>query len=164
MKLESIEQIRQIWRVHQEKIMWVLFTLAGIIIWTYNHGESNTTSRIEEAPVQVDTVIPIGHLLIPIELENKNQIEDLLGPQSIVDLYQVPLPGQKGQLVGRRFRLLRAPLNPSVFAILVRENEAEQILSLPGPFRATLRNPEQSKHEMKKSPRPFHVESPTGGI
>lgn len=150
--------------LQKEKIIWVLFLIAGLVIWLFK-GPSDTEIPIQkqEGTTQVDTFIPKDHILVPIELENKDQLQELIGSHGVVDLYQVKTPLQKGALVGRRLRILRAPLNPTVFAVLIREKESDRIFSFPGPFRATLRNPEQSAHEISTPHRRFQIETPEEG-
>lgn len=138
------------WRpFFKEKAPWILFGFVGILLFIFR-GPTDPPVPDPVAPMaSVDTFIPQGHLLVPVDLRNADQLEGLLGPNSVVDLYQIDPQGHPNRLVGRRLRLLRAPLNPRVYAILIREKEAERLLSFPGPFNATLRNPQQEAHEIQ---------------
>lgn len=82
---------------------------------------SKKVSTIEE--VSVDTFIPKGFVLIPIEILNKDAVTGLLNGKGIVDLYA---PNKKK--IAKSVRLIQAPQNEKVFAVLVRDNEALPIL------------------------------------
>jgi hypothetical protein len=58
--------------------------------------------------------------------------------------------GGKAKLVGRRFRLLRAPMNPNAFAVLLRDGEADRFLLTTGPYLASVRSPKEPKHELAR--------------
>lgn len=114
-----------------------------------------------EAPADVSTFIPRDHLLIPIELKNIEQLDGVLGAHGLVDLFETDdETGKSSRLVGRRFRLIRAPLNPRTFAVLVREAEVERFLSFKGPLMASLRTTESGGHEMpeERRKRPSRIE------
>lgn len=134
-----------------EKVLWGGFAiLAIVLIWA-----SQPTSKppIEAGdPETAETFIPKGHLLIPIELKNAERLDGLLGAHGIVDLYQAGTEiNPSARLVGRRFRLIRAPLNPQSFAVLIRDAEADRLASFPGPFVASLRNQDSDAHEVASS-------------
>lgn len=103
-----------------------------------DHGNSSEHESAESA----DTVIPNGYVLVPIEIQNIESLASLIGSFGVIDLFTTAHPGQKSGLrVGRRLKLLRAPLNPQQFAVLVPENEASLILQASGPFFAVIQNP-----------------------
>lgn len=81
---------------------------------------------------EVDTHIPKGFVLIPIEVQNYEALDSLLGRFAVVDLYQGE--GSPQTLTARNVRLLRAPHNPSHFAVLVPENQAQSVLRHGGVF------------------------------
>lgn len=99
----------------------------------------------------VDTLIPRGFVLVPIEIQNFEALDALIGRFGIVDLLQATSPeGPRGQLVARNVRLLRAPQNPTQFAVLVPESEVAQILKNGGVFTVIVKRPEQSAGEVVK--------------
>lgn len=97
--------------------------------------------EVEAEPLQIDTMIPAGHLLIPIQLANGESLASLSGNYSLVDLYTVSDKGRKGFKVASAVKLLKAPLNPEQFAVLMREEDSGQIVQMEGPFFAALKNP-----------------------
>ena len=58
----------------------------------------------------------------------------------MVDLY-LPQGKNNSLKVGSKLKILRAPYNPDLYAVLVREQESNKILSHPGPFVAVVQNP-----------------------
>ncbi len=93
-----------------------------------------------EAPASIDTHIPRGFVLVPIEVENYEALDSVLGNFGYVDLYRVTPSGSR-QAVGRNLRLLRAPRNPTHFAVLVRESQSSEILSHKGSYVVVVRRP-----------------------
>lgn len=134
----------------KEILLWSIFlTIGATVAYFSAHAEEKTSTP--EAPTSLETFIPKDHLLIPIEISNADKLDGLLGAAGIVDLYQVPPPtGGPAKLVGRRLRLLRAPLNPNAFAVLLRESEADQFLASPGPYIASLRPLNERSHEISR--------------
>lgn len=98
----------------------------------------------------VDTVIPAGHLLIPIQLSNAESLSSLTGSYSLVDLYASSEKGRKGFKVASSLKLLRAPLNPEQFAVLVREEDSAKIVTQEGPFFVALKNPKENPGKVPK--------------
>lgn len=152
-------------RRHLEPLLW-----ASFVILILGFAVAFVTSRPvdeESAPEvsSLETFIPQGHLLIPIEVANADRLEGVLGSHGIVDLYELPVErGARSKLVGRRLRLLRAPLNPQAFAVLLRENEVERFLGTQGPYLASLRSSHEESHEVAKAPKTraieYHTETP----
>lgn len=88
----------------------------------------------EAKTVSIDTHIPRGFVLVPVEILNYEALDSIFGRYGVVDLYsgQPDLPTQT--LVARNVRMLRAPQNPSHFAVLVRESETSRLLSRGNAF------------------------------
>lgn len=126
---------------------WLFISMVGLfsfaVVTEFFHTPQTPTKNSYDT---VDTVIPAGYVLVPIELQNAETMSSLIGEFAIVDLYTVSLESRtgKGQRVGQRLRLLRAPLNPQLFAVLVPENETKQVLETPGPFVAVIQNRAQA--------------------
>ena len=93
-----------------------------------------------DSPASADTYIPHGFVLVPIEIQNAESLASLIGEFAVVDLFK----GPHSQRVGRRLKLLRAPLNPQQFAVLVPEGEVSILLQSTGPFWAAIQNPNEN--------------------
>jgi hypothetical protein len=70
----------------------------------------------------------------------------------VVDIYLATTERQKGGLkVGSRLKLLRAPLNPEKYAVLVRDSEGARLMQHAGPFIAVVQNPEAQGSQLSSS-------------
>lgn len=89
-----------------------------------------------------DTFIPEGFSLVPIEVSNYETLDSLLGTFGVVDIFAAD-PGnpETSKRVAYRVKIVRAPNNPSHFAVLVPFNEVHSILKYPGPFMVSVQNP-----------------------
>ncbi len=167
----------------ENKTYLLLFVLSLLVLAIQNflqpqflHTKSHdgTGSNVhKEELTSADTYIPAGMVLVPIELTNADSITHFLDPiGGLVDLYKAQTPAQNqtepwddpsphnkrsrvaSLIVAKQVKLLRAPLNPSVFAVLLREEQSTQLLSVDGPFFAVIQNPNQPVIEGSKSTRP----------
>ena len=121
------------------------FLVIGLIAFISSPSKSEQDPLETVAPpASVDTYIPAGHVLVPIEIANAESLASLVGDMGgVVDLYLASNDTQKGGLkVGSKLKLLRAPLNPQQYAVLVKDSESPRLLSFSGPFIAVVQNPE----------------------
>lgn len=135
------------------KSNWPLtgFIVLGLVAFvTSPSKEISDPLETVRAPTSVDTFIPRGHVLVPIELANAESLASLVGDLGgVVDLYLASNDRQKGGLkVGSKLKLLRAPLNPDQYAVLVKDSESPRLLSFAGPFIAVVQNPEEKGTEV----------------
>jgi len=136
----------------EKKILWTAFGLSIFpitvgAIWRSGAPEP----AVRERQAAVDTFIPKGFVLVPIEVQNYEALDSILGQFGVVDLFQaggVEKPQQ--HLVARNVRILRAPQNPSHFAILVQESEVGGVLRSGTPFFVIVKHPEKSGTEFVK--------------
>lgn len=113
-------------------------------------GSSDSRQRVTSA----DTHIPRGFVLVPIEIMNQEALDSLLGAYGYVDLYQSSNEGAPQSLVAKNVRILRAPQNPSQFAVLVRESETSHLLAHGGRFTVTLKRPENATTNFVQRQKP----------
>ncbi len=149
-----------------------IFSVIGLIVFllasffntrTQPSEEKKQSGPVNESP---DTIIPKGFVLVPIELKNAESLSALIENFAIVDLYIASLSSKaKGQKVGHHLRLLRAPLNPNTFAVLVPDGEASRLINGNGPLFAVIQNRDQSGHgSMEKNQKKLsHVQYYIGG-
>jgi hypothetical protein len=141
--LKNLNFIRRI-NFKEDKTLLYAFIALGVVavlMWTLaptvKSANADTTSA---ESFDVDTMIPAGYMLVPIQLSNAESLASLAGQFSVVDLYAVGDKGRKGFKVASAVKLLRAPLNPQQFAVLIRESESAKIVTMDGPFFAALKN------------------------
>ena len=100
-------------------------------------------------PQAVDTFVPLGFTLVPIQIENHDELQSLVDSFAIVDLHKKGVSG----VIASGVRLLRSPRNPDVFAVLIEQELAHNLISLHGAqFTVSLKSP-SSKPNRKKPKR-----------
>ena len=93
-----------------------------------------------EAPLQADTVIPQGQVLLPINLSNIESIKGLITQFGVIDLYVSSSTQSASRKLASRIKILKAPLNENEFAVLVSEELAEKIMKSNGIFTGVIQN------------------------
>lgn len=125
----------------QNKILMISF--AGLLgLWGILSVKNGSTPS-ESAPEKnktfyADTLIPKGFVLIPIELANAEAVSGLIDQFGVVDLYSGP--ENNSLLVASKIKILRAPLNPNKYAVMVSETLSQDIMKLKGPLSAVVQN------------------------
>ncbi|WP_246845721.1 hypothetical protein [Bdellovibrio sp. ZAP7] len=128
----------------EHKLLLGGFIVSGAITFLNSKPTTPAPAATETAPESLDTFIPQGLTLIPLEIANSEALSSIVGHMGgVVDLYLAPTDARKGGIrVASRVKLVRAPRNPDQFAILVKETEGQRILQQSGPFIAVVQNPE----------------------
>jgi len=108
-------------------------------------------NAVDIDPTSVDTYIPEGMTLIPIEIQNIDALKNILGEFGVIDLYLPSYENSKPpKKIASGIKIMRAPLNPDVFAVLVREENAPQIAQHAGSFFVTVLNPKTQKTKFNR--------------
>lgn len=128
-----------------------LVPLIGYGFW--GSGETPMAPGHAETPAAaVDTFIPRGFVLVPIEIQNYEALDSILGRFANVDLFQGSGPGgPPPRLVARNVRLLRAPQNPAHFAVLIAESEVDKVLRDGSLFTVIIKRPNAGGTEFVKA-------------
>ncbi len=138
----------------------LIFSVVCSLVWMARGSDQAVSSEAGSETWSVDTVIPAGFVLIPIEIGNSESLSHILGDTGVVDLFATDSPNKRP--VASRIKVVRSPVNPDYLSVLVPENEAGQVLAHPGPFYVAVQNPRQSGarvHSEKARPRGrIHVE------
>ena len=122
--------------------------VAGFLAFYWDAMQSNASvasARTPEEPEAAATFIPAGFVLVPIEVANFESLDSILGKFGVVDLY-IPADGVRKRpiKVAEHIRILRAPLNPSHFAVLAPENESVKLVTYAGPFMVVVQSAKTS--------------------
>jgi len=127
-----------------------LLVVAALILAWYWDSKSPDKDKTDnnhspEGVEAADTFIPAGYVLVPIEVANFESLDSILGKYGVVDLF-LPASGLKGRprKIASRIKILRAPLNPSHFAVLAHESTSQSLVSESGPFTVVVRNPKNA--------------------
>jgi hypothetical protein len=135
----------------QNKIIGLIFLSLGVISFIIQYQSQPSKRSDEELPTSADTYIPEGMVLIPIEIQNKEALSSIMSQFGIIDLY-LPSFGEtiKSKKIATGVKIMRAPLNPDVYAVLVREDQASHITEFSGPFIATIQSPHKKQTQFSK--------------
>jgi hypothetical protein len=132
------------------KYLVIAFVILGAVTLLLDQNSKGATRPTD--PTSVDTYIPEGMTLVPIEIQNIEALKNILGDFGVIDLY---LPSYEDhrppQKIASGIKIMRAPLNPDVFAVLVREENAAQIAQHPGAFFVTVLNPNTQKSKFNEN-------------
>ena len=144
------ERLSQIYSRPADRVLLAMIPLLAILVgWQYlasgPKSSADTSSKVESA--QADDFIPNGFVLIPVQLENHQSIDSIVGGHAIVNIYKTSESGtaERSQLLGRNLRMVRAPLNPQQFAVLVPENQVDRFVVSQGRLHAVLQNRARGK-------------------
>lgn len=153
-KLNSLKKLN----LREDKTLLFAFIALGVVVLLLELLSTPKSPQVPETTssenFDVDTVIPAGYILIPIQLSNVESLASLAGQFALVDLYAVGEKGRKGFKVASSVKLLRAPLNPQQFAVLMREQESSKIVTMEGPFFAALKSrDDKSRSGLEQTPK-----------
>ena len=128
--------------------LWVAVVAVAAFLayyWDVTDGRPNQNLESRESVEEAATFIPDGFVLVPIEVANYESLDSILGKFGVVDLYSVTDdPKKRPVKVAERIKILRAPLNPSHFAVLAPEADSVRIVSQSGPFTVVVQHPSKS--------------------
>src|SRR5688572_13064534 len=117
---------KELFKKHQTLICLVVISGLLAAIAELIGGTTQNEQREISAP---DTVIPPGYVLVPIEVQNHEAMDSILGSYGVVDLFAQDADGTgRSKKVAERVKILRAPLNPNHFAVLAPEEEAPRLV------------------------------------
>ncbi|WP_413288890.1 hypothetical protein [Bdellovibrio sp. HCB337] len=155
--MKVLKNMNYLQKFTKDKILLGAFISLGIIALAIQllspDADIEKSSETASDSYSVDTMIPAGYLLIPLELSNAESLASLSGSFSVIDLYAASEKGKKGFKVASAVKLLRAPLNPQQFAVLVKEEESSRIVTMDGPFFAALKNPQEVAAKKTAKPK-----------
>ncbi len=131
-------------------VTWISITSLTAIALFIHYTSTSTPSK-QLLPMSPDTHIPVGWVLVPIELANARSLDPLIGNFGVIDLYAPQSSGLgKAKKIASQIKIIRAPLNPQTFAVLVPETEAQNILAIQTPMTGAIQNPDSRNSDFRK--------------
>lgn len=115
--------------------MFVFFVFVYVYTTLEERGQ-----KPQEKLLTVDTLIPNGYALVPIELENISAIASLIESYGVVDIYLGKNQSQKSKKIFQKVKILRAPNNPHAYSLLLPDHLSSDLLKYEGPFFAVIQN------------------------
>ena len=141
-------------KLSQHNKILLLSFLILIITYVVFSPKKSESEHLKSEKIYADTLIPKGFVLIPIELANADSVSGLMDQFGVIDLYSGSAATVGSKKLASKIKILRAPLNPNQYAVLVSETLSKHIMSLSGPFWAVVQNRDAKaiENEEKKSP------------
>lgn len=135
----------------QNKILCISFGVFLILYFFIN----KKTEQAEKKPItpevkSADTFIPAGFVLVPIQIDNGQNLTGFMDAFGLVDLYASSETGDN-ILIADKIKLIRAPLNPNQFAVLATEHQAKLIMQIKTPFWVVLQNRNSVSANLEKN-------------
>ncbi|MFN3453540.1 MAG: hypothetical protein ACK41T_01170 [Pseudobdellovibrio sp.] len=131
--------------------MFIIF-LAVYVYSLYNPKHDIVQSS---ETLSADTLIPKGYVLVPIELVNLQAISGLINTHGVVDIFSVNRANKTKKIL-EQVKILRAPLNPESYAVLLPEEISKQFMNYAGPFIAVVQNKSANNESFNLTTKPEH--------
>lgn len=100
----------------------------------------------------VDTFIPKGYVLVPIEIINPDALNDIIGDFGYVDLYsdQSQTNRPKFELLIKDIKLLKSPVDPSIIAVLSPDKMVHSIVTVNKKFKITIKSKSNKETQLAR--------------
>ena len=138
MNINLENRIKKLINLKENKFLMSAFVFLIVISFIFSDRSEPKDLKIQK--IEADTIIPKGFVLVPIDLENIDSVSGVINQFGVIDLYTGKNSGQKSIKIASRIKILRAPLNPNQFAVLVPEFISDKIMQVSGPFWAVIQN------------------------
>lgn len=144
-KDKLLNQFNTFFDDHRKKIS-ISIAVLGLCFFIFKNIDSKEPSSKKTArPTPLETYIPEGMTLVPIEVMNLQQLQSLIDDRAIVDLFA---PNRKSP-VAESLKLVRSPMDPNIYAVLVKDELSKQILEHGYQFIVVVKN-RNSRHAPKQ--------------
>ncbi|MEE6250624.1 MAG: hypothetical protein VX583_09485 [Bdellovibrionota bacterium] len=165
---ESIQKMNQIIFTNSEEHSRIRIMFFSALIFVclvvgffqlQENTKTNSQSSTHSRPLlSYDTLIPAGYNLVPIDIANAENIQALIEDSAVVDLFIGGTEkNPKSKKIANQVRLLRAPKNPNLFAILCKRSMTETIMNHAGPFWVSVLNPDQKGTALAKKQKRMRI-------
>lgn len=134
----------------------IAFLFLGVISYfaTSSSEENKKVPALLPEVKSVDTFVPKGYVLTPLEIANAESLSSLIGDMGgVVDLYLAATETQKGGIkVGSKIKLFRMPQDPMRYSALLKDPEGPStLLKYSGPFVAVVQNPDEKGSQLSSN-------------
>lgn len=129
-------RLKQSLQQHKYFVFMFFFFIFVYIYTTFG----SETQPAKEKLLTVDTLIPNGYALVPIELENISVIASLIESYGVVDIYLGKSNSRNSKKIFQKVKILRAPNNPHAYSLLLPDHLSSVLMQYEGPFFAVIQN------------------------
>lgn len=150
-RLKDRFSIQQKLLPNQRMVLMILLFGLLAFLWEQRQDSKKIPNALS-APKSVDTYIPDGYVLVPIQISNAEALDSIIGDKGVVDLF-IPDHRQNGggKKIAAHVKILRAPLNPNQYAILVSEGASANLVHYEGAYFVTVLNPKTLGTQIEES-------------
>lgn len=115
---------------------------AGLLALYLQTAGSQETAPPENERFSLDTQIPQGYGLHPVEIVNYEYLDSIIGEFGRVNLYSVPLnKNDRPKSIAKNVKIVRSAAGGAFYAALLSEKDGFKLLKHPGPYQVTVKNP-----------------------
>lgn len=136
----------------QQHKYFVFMFFFFIFVYIYTTVGKESAPAQQEQLLTVDTLIPNGYALVPVELENIAAIASLIEGYGVVDIYLGKSSARTSKKIFQKVKILRAPNNPHAYSLLLPDHLSSVLMQYEGPFFAVIQN----KSEASSNPSVEH--------
>ena len=137
----------------QQHKYFVFMFFFFIFVYIFTTAGKDSAPAQQEQLLTVDTLIPNGYALVPIELENIAAIASLIEGYGVVDIYLGKSNNSRhSKKIFQKVKILRAPNNPHAYSLLLPDHLSSVLMQFDGPFFAVIQN----KSETSANPSVEH--------
>ena len=122
--------------------VWGLLVLVSLAVTLLQSKKQDKTLKAHR---NIDTYIPKGFVLVPVELSNSPSLDGILANKGVVDLYTGDPTRQKAEKVAEAVKIIRSPNSPAYFAVLAPAEQAVFLIQRFQAFHAVIQNPQHKK-------------------
>lgn len=147
--IRKIDRVFKHWdallKSRRKQLSFLAFAVLIMAIFLRVIGSPKETLKAESGPIALETYIPRGYTLVPIEISNLQQLQSMISDRAVVDLFTATSEAPVAEAV----RLVRSPLDPSVFGVLIEDAKTKPLLRHGHEFIVVIKN-RSSQPQIKK--------------
>lgn len=138
--MKNLIHFAKVWFENKNNQIGLILSVCMVFVLVITQKvNSEPATAHQETSMNSDEYIPEGHSLVPLQLQNSEALQSLVGGFAVVNLYSASMDGiSKGNLVGRKVKLIRSPKQPDQFSALVKSEEAPLLLGQSSPLFAVI--------------------------
>ena len=137
--------------IKKNKHLLIAFLFLAVISISQHFFYKDKDQTPAPEPMDATTMIPRDHVLVPVDFSNFESLNALIKDYGIIDLYKTSDFGNKSKRVAQKVKVIRAPYNPNLFAVLVHDSVAQDLMKESGPFWGAIQNTNTPSGEIKKA-------------
>ena len=134
-----------------KKYLWHFIIIIFLTVFSLADRFIPFFSKPKPQPASLDSLVPKGFVLMPIEISNGTDIKNIIGSYGVVDLYAYSKDtGLPENLAGSSLKILPPSTEEGAFTALVPEKSAIHLFSYTESFYAVIQNPQKTGSKIYK--------------